>query len=150
MSDNRSKVDPLVILPILKQIPLFKDLDETLHREIIQHIVLMYYPGDYTIFNKGDEGDALYIVKSGGVSVFEEKNDDITKDPEIARIGAGGFFGEMALVSADKRNASVKTISESEVFILSKEDFEILVRSNSALAEQISTTVVSRINENNQ
>jgi len=150
MSDNISEVDPLIILPILKQIPLFSNLDETLHREIIQHIVLMYYPSNYTIFNKGDAGDALYIVKSGGVSVFQSLNNDLTRDPEIAKIGAGGFFGEMALVSAEPRNASVKTIQESEVFILSKEDFDTLLQSNTALAAQISATVVSRINENNQ
>jgi CRP-like cAMP-binding protein len=150
MSDNISEVDPLVILPILKQIPLFSNLDENLHREIIQHIVLMYYPTNYTIFKKGDAGDALYIVKSGGVSVFQESTSELTKDPEIARIGTGGFFGEMALVSAEPRNASVKTIQESEVFILSKEDFETLLQSNTELATQISATVVSRINENNQ
>ena len=123
MTDNISKVDPLVILPVLKQIPLFSNLDENLHKEIIEHIVLMYYPSNYTIFNKGDKGEALYIVKSGGVSVYEEVNDDIAKDPEIARIGSGGFFGEMALISEAPRNASVKTLNESEIFILRKNSF---------------------------
>ncbi len=143
-------VDESIILPILKRIPLFSDLDENVHREIIQHIVLMYYPKDYVIFKEGDEGDALYIIKKGRIKVYHagENDDDFNK--EVAEIVEGGFFGEMALISEVPRNASVKTTEESEIFILSKEDFKKLLDTNTHLAEQISSTVISRIKENNQ
>ena len=118
--------------------------------EIIKHIVLMYYPDKYTIFNEGDDGDALYIVKSGGIQIFHAPKEEGDLPEKVGDIMTGGFFGEMALVSDDKRSASARTTMESEVFILSKEDFNKLIDSNTALAEQVSATVVSRINENNQ
>mgnify|MGYP001594644827 CR=1 FL=1 len=73
---NNENVDVSVILPVLKQIPLFAGLDESLHREIIQHIVLMYYPANYVLFKEQDLGDALYIVKSGQVEIYHEPKEE--------------------------------------------------------------------------
>ncbi|MBD3329967.1 cyclic nucleotide-binding domain-containing protein [Candidatus Peregrinibacteria bacterium] len=147
MISNNADIE--VLLPILKKIPLFSGLEEDLHREIIQRIVLMYYPADYTIFNEGDEGDALYIVKKGSVKVFHPESAD-TEEEKVAEINEGGFFGEMALVSDVPRNASVKALTDLEVFILSKDDFKNLLDSNKVLAEQISATVVDRIKDNDK
>jgi CRP-like cAMP-binding protein len=148
MANTNNNVDPLVILPILKKIPLFSGLDETLHREIIQHIVMMYYPANYVLFKAGDEGDALYLVKGGRIEIFNPSKEEDDPSRKIAEISEGGFFGEMALVSASPRNASAKAVTDCEVFVLSKEDFTKLLNTNTVLAEQISATVVSRLNEN--
>jgi hypothetical protein len=51
------------------------------------------------LIEKGDEGDYFYIVQSGTAVVADER--------ELARIGAGGFFGEDALLSGQRRNARV-------------------------------------------
>jgi len=142
--------DNSLIMKILKQIPLFSELDENLHREIIKHIVLMYYPANYTIFSEGDDGDALHIIKKGRVEIFHPAKDEDGEDEKVSEIGGGGFFGEMALVSDLPRNASAKTLDESEIFILSKTDFSNLLNSNSSLAEQVSATVISRLNENSK
>ena len=140
--------DVLILMPILKKIPLFSGLDENIHRDIIERIVLMYYPASYDLFKEGDAGDALYLIKNGSVEIFHApKNED--EEPKIvATINDGGFFGEMALVTDEPRNASAKTLIDSEIFILSKEDFKRLLESNQTLAEQISVTVVKRTDEN--
>lgn len=137
-----------ILLPILRKIPLFETLDEELHREIIKRIVLMYYPENYTLFNEGDEGDALYIIKTGTVEIFHPPKEEGDLPKKVAELGENNFFGEMALVSNEPRNASAKTISESEIFLLSKEDFDNLVNTNAHLAEQVSSTVISRMKEN--
>jgi len=147
---TNENADTALILQILKKIPIFAGLDEDLHKEIIQHIVLMYYPENYTIFKEGDEGDALHIVKKGRVLITHPPKEG-EEDPEkVAEIGANGFFGEMALVSDAPRNATAQTTEESEIFILSKQDFKKLLETNSTLAEQVSATVVSRTNDNIQ
>ena len=56
----------------------------------------------------------------------------------------------MALISEIPRNASAKSLTECEIFILSKDDFKKLLDTNTALAEQISATVVSRLKQNDQ
>lgn len=141
-------VDISLVLPILKQIPLFSDLNEEQHREIIKHIVLMYYPANYTIFNESEDGDALYIMKTGKVKIFHPPKEvgDLAKS--VGEIEASGFFGEMALVSDLPRNASARTETESEIFILSKDDFKALLAENKILAEQISATMVARLKDN--
>ena len=147
---TNENVDVAVLLPILRQIPLFAGLDENLHKEIIQHIVLMYYPPEYQIFKENEDGDALYIVKKGKIEIYHDPKEEGELSQKVAEINEGGFFGEMSLVADSPRNASAKTMEESEVFILSKSDFKNLLSSNQNLAEQISATVVDRTNENNQ
>lgn len=139
-----------ILLPILRRIPLFETLEEDLHKEIIGHIILMYYPADHSLFKEGELGDALYIIKTGSVQIFQPPKEEGDLPKKIATIVAGGFFGEMALVSDSPRNASAKTLEESEIFILSKEDFNQLIRSNPNLAEQVSSTVISRLKQNDQ
>ena len=147
---DTNNADISLLIPILKQIPLFADLDENLHREIIKHIVLMYYPANYVIFNEGDEGDALYLVKNGSVEIFHAPKEPGDLPKKIAEISTGGFFGEMALISEVPRNASAKALTESEVFILSKDDFKKLLDTNQTLAEQISATMISRLKDNDK
>lgn len=143
-------VDLSMLLSVLKQIPLFKDLDENMHREIIPHIVLMTYPAGHIIFSEGDAGDAMYILKKGQVQIYHPKRGEGDEERDIAEIYDGGFFGEMALISDLPRNASARTMIDSEIFILSKEDFKTLLNNNKTLAEQVSAAVVARLKDNNQ
>ncbi|MEK7085720.1 MAG: cyclic nucleotide-binding domain-containing protein [Patescibacteria group bacterium] len=147
---NNSNVDSSIILPVLKQIPLFSGLDETAHKEIITRIVMMYYPANYQLFNEGAEGDALYIVKKGQIQIYHEPKEEGDLPQKVAVISDNGFFGEMALISDQPRNASAKAITDCEVFILSKEDFKKLLENNTVLAEQISAAVIDRIKQNDQ
>ncbi|MDP4008561.1 MAG: cyclic nucleotide-binding domain-containing protein [Candidatus Peregrinibacteria bacterium] len=120
------------ILPLLQKVPLFKDLNEEAHKEIIDKITMMYYPANYCIFSKGDTGDALYIVKSGKVRIFDDNAND------IAVFGPFNFFGEMALFDDVPRMASVETLEDTEVVILKKEEFFKLVASNENIAHTLS------------
>ena len=119
------------IIPLLNKVPLFQDLNEEDHKEIIDHITMMYYPPQYRIFTEGDEGDALYIIKTGEVRVFEEES-----GYDIAILKPYHFFGEMALFDDRPRNASVETLTEVEVVILKKEDFYRLVAANENISKR--------------
>lgn len=147
---TNDNTDNAIISRVLKEIPIFIDLDESLHAEIIEHIVLMYYPKDYVIFQEDDEGDALHIMKKGRVEIYHEPKEEGDLPEKIADIGTGGFFGEMALVSDLPRNASAKTLEECEIFILSKKDFKNLLQSNTTMAQQVSATMVHRMDENSR
>lgn len=131
------------ILPILQKIPVFKELTEEDHREILPHIVLNYFPADQVIFNKGDSGDKMYIIKEGQVMIFDPE-----ETRQIAVLNNNDFFGEMALVSNDLRNASVKAMEDSMIFTLHKDDFRKLISSNPNMASKISTEYIQRQKEN--
>ena len=148
MSDQQ--VDISVILPILKEIPLFSSLDEKMHNEIISRITLMYYPADYELFKQGQQGDALYIIRSGQVEIYKEPHDEGDLPTVLATLGKNDFFGEMSLVSNAPRSASAKAISECQIFILKQQDFQSLLNSNSELATQVSSKMIDRLNENDK
>ncbi len=127
------------MIQILKNIPFFSQLPDTDLQAIIEKIQMQYFPADHVIFNAGDPGDLMYIIKRGKVQVI--RNNTI-----LAVLSNNQFFGEMALVSDEPRNASVKTVTDLEVLTLRKEDFKRLLSTNPSIASIVSYEVVKRAN----
>lgn len=140
--------DPAILLPILQKIPLFKELNTEQHYEVIKRIILMYYPANYVLFKEGAIGDAMYIIKDGAVEIYHDPKEQGDLPEKVADIAKNGFFGEMALISEEARNASAKTTTDCQLFILNRQDFKILMETNPALAEQISSMVIARMKDN--
>jgi CRP/FNR family transcriptional regulator len=148
--NTTNEVDSNAILPILKKIPLFSTLDEVLHKEIIKHIVLMYYPAGYQIFKEGDSGDALYLIHKGKIRVYHEPKEGSLLPDEVAELNDGEFFGEISLISDIPHTAAARTLAESEVFVLSKENFHDLMAGNPILANKVSSIIVERLEANDK
>ena len=124
---------------ILKNIPFFAELSDEDLQAIIEKIQMDYFAADHVIFNQGDEGDKMYIIKRGQVQVLRDNT-------ILATLSDGQFFGEMALVSDEPRNATLKTTTDIEVLVLVKEDFRHLLESNPSIASIVSYEVVKRAN----
>lgn len=142
-------MDTPTILPILKKIPLFADLTETEHKEIINNIVMNYLPAGHVFFREGDvaANASMYIIKNGMVKI--SRKDAAGAEQEVAVLSKNEFFGEMGLVLNDPRNASAVAIAECEIFELKKADFIKLMESSPNLANKISTEFVDRVKKNN-
>ncbi|MCO6413798.1 MAG: SUMF1/EgtB/PvdO family nonheme iron enzyme [Thiogranum sp.] len=78
------------------------------------------------IVRQGDEGDYFYIVKTGRLAVTR-KASPRGKEVALAELGEGACFGEEALVSDTRRNASVTMITDGDLMRLSKQDFQELL-----------------------
>jgi len=132
-----------LILNILKQIPLFQALTEEQHEAIIERIKMLYFPAHHKLFEKGAAGDALYLIKSGMVKIADGAN-------EIANLGDGDFFGEMALIDKAARMASAETLSDCELFVLREEDFANLCANTPDIAQKVTEAYQKRKAENAQ
>ncbi len=77
------------------------------------------------IINQNDEGDFYYILKSGKCEVFRLAN---AKEIRLATLNAGDHFGEEALISSEKRNATVRMATDGSLMRLSREDFDELLK----------------------
>ena len=137
------------ILPILKRIPLFVDLSEADHKEIIDHITLHYFPAGYVFFHEGDPDGSMLILKHGIVKI-SRKDPVLGNEKEIAVLNDNDFFGEMALVLNDKRNATATAVADCEVFQLKKEDFMKLMETSPTMANKISNEFLDRVKKNNK
>lgn len=135
----------MLVLQLLKSIPFFESLTEDDHLSIIENIRLNYFPEGHTIFKEGDPGDMMFIIRSGKVKIFQEKDDH---ERTITVLSENEVFGEMALISDKPRNASVKTLEECEVFSVHGKDLYELLQKKPEIAEKISDTFVRRSKEN--
>ena len=61
------------------------------------------------VLRKGDPGDVFYIIEEGTFSIFDDKK------TELARVGKGSCFGELALLKQDVRAANVVAITDAKV-----------------------------------
>lgn len=127
------------MIEILKNIPFFAELSDEDLQQIAKTVQMEYFPEEHVIFNQGDAGDKMYIIKRGEVQVIRE-------NAVIADLKDHAFFGEMALVSDEPRNATIKTVTDLEVLTLSKNDFKKLLETNSSIASMVSYEVVKRSN----
>jgi len=81
--------------------------------------------GDVVI-KQGEEGDYFYAITAGSCSVVRET--PLNKDGiRLAELGVGDTFGEEALMSESKRNATVTMVSDGSLMRLGKEDFATLL-----------------------
>ena len=127
------------MIEILKNIPFFSELSEEDLQQIAEEVKMEYFPADHTIFNEGDTGEIMYVIKRGQVQVIRD-------NAILATLSDNAFFGEMALVSDEPRNATIKTVTDVELLTLGKEDFKELLQTNSSIASTVSYEVIKRAN----
>jgi NADH:ubiquinone reductase (H+-translocating) len=82
-----------------------------------------YEPGDY-IIHQGDVGDQFYVIVAGEVEVIKEMPNG--QPVHLARLGKGEFFGESALMTGRRRNASVRATSPVDLMCLGHDEFNNL------------------------
>lgn len=127
------------MIEILKNIPFFNELADEDLQQIAEKIQMMYFPENHMIFNQGDPGEIMYVIKRGQVQVIRDNT-------ILATLSDGAFFGEMALVSDEARNASIKTVTDVECLTIAKDEFKHLMETNATIASKVSYEVVKRAN----
>jgi len=85
---------------------------------------LVVAPGT-VIFRQGDPGDKFYLIRTGRVRVFRE---DASLETELSVLQAGDDFGEMALFMDEPRSATVAALEETRLMVLSKEQFQSILK----------------------
>ena len=90
-----------------------------------------------TILRHGTAGDSMFVVHTGVVSVR-------AADAEVARLGEGDVFGEMALLTGENRAADVVAMSDVTVLEITKDALQPVLRDSPELASTISSKVAER------
>ena len=115
------------IKSILSQVPLFADIPgEVLHDFALVAEERMV-PARDIVFHQGDRGDRFVIIHSGSVKVFMKDTEGL--ETELAQLGPGDSFGELALLTGEPRAGSVEALEDTHLIIIYKENvYEILER----------------------
>jgi uncharacterized membrane protein len=128
-------------LEALRTVPLFSSLGDGAATELRDLLRARSVPAGTLVFNRGDRGDAMYLIEGGSVRIYivDEDGDEVT----LAELEQGDFFGEMALVDGQPRAAFAAAASNARLAELRREDFLAFVRRN----PEVALAMVSAISE---
>lgn len=107
-------MDGRALLEPLRGHPLMRPLSEDQLLRFAQAGELETYKTGEEIVTEGSLGDAIYLILEGHTSVTKKE----LSNRQLAQLEAGDFFGEMSLVEATSRSATVVAIDEVKVFRL--------------------------------
>ena len=96
-----------------------------------------YAAGD-VIFAEGDKGDAMFVVRTGEVTI--ERGGRV-----METLGGGGVFGEMALIDGSPRSATVRAKTDCEVAPINEKTFLFLVHETPFFAIAVMRTLADRL-----
>jgi CRP/FNR family cyclic AMP-dependent transcriptional regulator len=133
---------------ILATLPFLKDLDSSYLQSTIPLFRKRKVKKGSIIFLQGDDGDELYIIESGLVKIYSI---DGAKTVILAFLGAGDYFGEMALMKPGlKRSATAETLEPTVFYVLRRVDFEHLLERNNDMALQMLWFTMERLRKANE
>lgn len=110
----------------LQQALVFRPLPPAHLSELAARMQRVAVAANQTIIREGDDGDYYYVVETGTASVERRGDDGRTR--QVALLGPGAAFGEEALVSGARRNATVVMTTAGTLQRLAKADFNALLR----------------------
>lgn len=112
----------------LREVDLFRHLPEAELATLARQVVNRPYARNTLVFSQGDEGDGLYIVASGHVSINRANADG--NELILAVYEPGESFGELALFDDEPRSASVVSIDDSSLLFLSRGAFRSFLKAH--------------------
>jgi CRP-like cAMP-binding protein len=132
------------LVKALRNVPGFELLDDHTLLRIVGASVNLAYPEGELVFEKGSPGEALYVVLSGQVRIYDEVDG---REVEVARTRPGDYFGEMSLLLTSTHTKSVRAVEDSELLVLDKDSFRRLLDTNPDVADLVHKRLEERLPE---
>jgi hypothetical protein len=133
------------LLSILRESDLFQGLTLSEMDELITHLRMIRTQKGFEIIRQGDSWDSFYFIVSGRVSVKIKRG---SKTAKVDHLGKGEFFGEMALLTQQPRNATITSEEVSELLVLKKAEFDNILMKNPERAQKIRRAYAERMARN--
>jgi hypothetical protein len=133
-------VVPARQMALLRGIDMFAPLPLTVVEHLATSLLGARYGAGETIVREGEPGDRFFIIAEGSAEVEGHGRD-------LARLGPGDSFGEIALLRSVPRTATVQAITDLEAYALLREDFVSAVNSNRRAVGAADALIVRRLQE---
>ncbi len=123
---------------MLARVPLFAGLSKKELAQVGSIADELDFQAGKTLIREGEPGREFFVLLEGRA--------EVTRDGEtIATHGAGGFFGEIALLHELPRTATVTTLEPSVALIITARDFRALVKKSPEIALSVLQAVGERL-----
>jgi len=129
-------------LRVLRGVELFQTLSEEELKKIAERLRSAPFTRGEALTRQGAEAHWLYIITNGSAEVTLSIQDGSRKS--IAILHTGDFFGEMGLMTGEKRSATVMALEDTECYRLDKEGFQDILLGRPEIVEYISHILARR------
>jgi len=140
------------LVSLLRSISIFADLKEREVRELSHIVHRRVYEKDEVIFREGEVGAGMYIILEGSVRIYTRAFH--SPEIELAQLGKGDFFGEVALLDDGPRSASAVASEGTHLIGLMKPDlFDFMDRNPAAgikIVLRLSQVLADRLRRTNR
>ncbi len=125
-------VDAADIVQSLQHVPLFQELENRHLKKLAKRFVDRHYPAGQAMVIQGQGGEGFFVVLSGKAEAVRTRADG--EKVVVNTFGPASFFGEMALLDAGIRTATVTALEPTDCLVLRHEDFIGLLREDGEMA----------------
>jgi CRP-like cAMP-binding protein len=119
----------------LHAIPLLSTLSEAAFRRVLGTLVLRRMPIGAPVIREGEPGNSFFFVAGGRLRVYA--TDGLGRQTDLAELGEHAVFGEMALLSAQPRSATVECVTEVDLLEVGRQSLATLADELAAVAEAL-------------
>jgi CRP-like cAMP-binding protein len=130
----------------LHAIPLLSQLSEDAFRRVLATLTVRRLPDGELVVREGEPGQSFFFIATGAVRVFA--TDGLGRQTELARLAENAVFGEMALLSAQPRSASVAVVGEADLLEVGRASLVALADELGAVAEALHAFTRDRLLQN--
>ena len=139
---EKTREDVAKRIQALGRMELFANLSTEETARLAEGLHLAPFTRGETITRQGAEAHWLYIIIDGEAAVRVRVEGGIER--EVARLRAGDFFGEMSLLTGERRAATVVAVTDVDCYRLDKAEFQKLLERRPELAEQVADVLAKR------
>ena len=132
---------------VLQQSALFSSLDEAAIARIAEQSEFVRFSDGEVVFNESDDGDGMYIIGAGQVRGYKKMGEG---QRELMTLDAGEHFGEMALISAERRTATIRAASDVSCVRIGQDGFTCLMDSEPLFAQRMLRVLTDRLKRTNE
>ena len=127
-------------IELLQQVPLFKSLSRNQLESLAQSFRDRTFAAGSEVTTEGQSGVGFFLIEDGAATVS-------VHGAEKRTLGAGDYFGEMALIDDQPRSATIVADTDLKCWGLTSWEFRPLVESNAAIAWSLLQTLASRLRD---
>jgi CRP/FNR family transcriptional regulator, cyclic AMP receptor protein len=132
----------------IRTVPLFESLDDGAAATLCDLLENVDCRAEQTLFRAGDAGNAMYLIERGQVQISVKAADG--HEINVAELGPGDFFGEMAMLDGQPRSANATAMEDSRLAILSRKHFLSFMEGNSKVALQMLSALAHRLRQTDE
>jgi CRP-like cAMP-binding protein len=133
------------LIELLADVPLFSACSKADLRIVARHATEVEAPADTVLVQEGETADTFFVLLNGEASV--RKKGTAKRSRRVATLGAGSYFGELALLDPAPRNATVAATTPVTLAAISARVFRTLLREVPAMNEKLLTGLARRLRE---